>query len=87
MQYAINLGDLAGAHDPALNLILAPVIESKDGLGVVEAEPGEIGGMAVRFRCEEERLSALVAVIRRKYEKNQLRIYQSKTGNGNWKRV
>lgn len=84
--YAVQLSDLlcAGhsADHLALSILTRPVIGH-----VVEVEPNKIDGIAVVLECDDERAEAIVKVIRAKYNRNQVRCYQSKSGAGAWKRV
>jgi hypothetical protein len=39
------------------------------------------------LECDEERATAIVEIIRKRFKKHELRCYRSKTGKGGWKRV
>jgi len=53
---------------------------------IIDAEPGQFAGAAIRLDCDEERAKAIVAVIRIATRKERLRCYKSETGNS-WKRI
>jgi len=53
----------------------------------VDVEPAKFDGAAVVLECDEERAAAIVAVIRTKYKRNQIRCWQSKSGASSWKMV
>lgn len=84
--YAVNLCDLMELKrvDPIGMLLFKPEVLSTR---TVEVEGNRIDTSALRLTCDEERGQAILALIRKKYRKNQLRMYYSKTGNGSWKRV
>jgi hypothetical protein len=97
MFYAVNVADMTRySHDVGLSLLVLPVImperqeptrENIAALEKLDCEPGRFDGMAVRLLCSEERAAAIVSVIRTRIKKHSLRFYQSKTGQGGWKRV
>jgi len=86
--YAVNIADLTALaqNDAALSMVLMQHVAYEN---VVEAERGKAVGMghAALMSCPTEQTEALIAVIRRKLRKYQLRFYRSETGTGGWKRV
>ncbi len=87
MPYAVNLADLTGQLDPVIaGALIAPVAPNKVLLNNVEPE-GYIADVGLLLECDEDRAEAIVEVIRRKYQKHELRCYYSKTGRGSWRRV
>jgi len=75
MQYAVNIADLTK------DLILArflfePMIKNRI---IVDVEPGKIDGKAVILEnCNEKRFEAVKYIVRRKYNKNEFRVYEWK---------
>jgi hypothetical protein len=85
MPYAVNVPDwLARKDDVGLKILLAQVVDHDQA---VDAEPGRIDGVGVRLICDDEQARAIVAVIRKKFHRNHMRLYYSTTGTGSWKRV
>lgn len=86
--YAVNLGDLMALkmRDPVAMLCLFPP-EIFEPVSTIEAERGRVDAPALVITCPEERVEAIIWVIRRKYGRAQLRFYRSLTGNGGWARV
>ena len=93
MPYAVNLADLLTLtkFDPVMSWLIC----SNRG-EAVEVEHGQTMaiGHAVRLDCDEEQAMAIVDVIRQQYpekgignRKGYIRVYHSKTGEGNWSRV
>lgn len=83
MKYAVNVADLT--KDLILaRFAFAPVINNQ---AIVQAEKGRVDGGAVLMDCDSQRAESLLWLVRRKYHKNLLRIYRSKTGRGGWKRI
>jgi hypothetical protein len=86
MYYAINLFDWTARAEGNLPLkILIPA-------DVIDREPfvvnkARMDETAVRLVCDEERATAIVGLLRKKYKPWELRCYQSKTGKGSWKRI
>jgi len=83
MQYAVNVGDLTRDHILGAFLV-GPLVPSRR---LVHAEPGRIDGGAVVLECDEKQALGVVGVIRMKYPPHLIRCYESKTGNGGWKRM
>ena len=96
MNIAINICDLSTFTNPDgklsfLQILLSPVM-TRD---VVKCEKGRIDGDAllVREDVSQERWDAIYSIIRdglgkrEPIHKNKLRIYESKTGQGGWKRI
>ena len=82
MYYAVNLADITKPeYTLAASIMVGPVQGP-----TVKAEPGRIGGVAVRLDCDEERAKAIISVFRLKAQKHELRCYASKTGK-NWRRI
>ena len=82
--YAVNVADWHDYRDDVgLKVLLQPVIPGRQ---MVIAEKDRADGMALVLECDDERASAIVALIRKRYEKHALRCYWSKTGNS-WRRV
>ena len=96
MFYAINLGDLAAHVDldnplsSPLGVLLNRVLTKED----VTCEP-DLTGRAVRVDpgVPEAQWQAIYTMIRKGWgrqpgiEKHALRIYESETGKGGWKRI
>jgi len=86
--YAVNIADLTALaqHDTALTMVLMPHVAYTD---VVEAERDQAVGIghAALMSCPTEQAEALIAIIRKRLRKTQLRFYRSETGEGGWKRV
>jgi hypothetical protein len=81
--YAVNLADWMGhSDDVGLGIILKPVIQSKQ---IVETERKRFDGMGILLECDEARGEAIVAIIRQRYKKHELRLYKGKSKT--WKRV
>jgi len=74
-EISVNVSDLSSVNDPMLAMLLSPVTKSRM---VVNPQPKMIGGMAVVLDCERDRAKAIVEVIRMKYNKNKIRIYDGK---------
>ena len=72
---SINVADLSSVNDPVLPMLLYPVIK---GRTIINAEPKRIDGHAVLLDCDRERALAIVSVIRMRYGKNKIRIYDGK---------
>jgi hypothetical protein len=72
---SINVSDLSSVNDPILPMLLAPVTKSRS---IVNVEPKRIDGMAVVLDCDRKRALAIVDVIRMRYKKNQIRMYDGK---------
>lgn len=84
--YAINLADwMAHKDDFGLSMLLQPVANPNPA-AVVECEKNRLDGASVLLECEQDRAGAIVEIVRRKYKRHQLRIYESKAGK-DWKRV
>lgn len=85
MPYAVNLYDLMSlqALDPVCALFF-PV----SALGeVVAANRRKVGQDAVFLAFDDERAAAIVKLVRKRYDKNSLLLYFSKSGRGGWKRI
>lgn len=83
--YAINISDWSTLRDDfTLKIVLLPVVPEDSE--TVEAEKGRVDGLALKLDCDDERGEAIVWVVRKKYERHELRMYHSNTG-GSWKRV
>ena len=65
-QYSVNVFDLT-KDDILSTFMIAPVIKSKI---IVDVEKGRIDGKAVVLDCPEERATAIIEIIRKKYGKN-----------------
>ena len=85
MYYAINVADLTAHKDDFILQML--VGNYADRHNTVEAEPGQFAGVAVPLTCGDEQAAAIARVIRKHYKKHQLRVYESKTGKGGWRRI
>ncbi len=94
MKYAMNVADLTTLKQdyPIIcDFMVAPVLTRE----TVEVERGRVDGVAVLVQdtIPTEQWEAIVAVLRNGlgafpgYPRNLLRIYQSKTGRGGWKRI
>ena len=85
MTYAVHLMDLQGwvQHAPLMSL-LHLVMEGE----VRFLDKHKIDGQPVVFlNCDQERAAAIVQVVRLNIPREKLRMYHSKTGNGNWKAI
>ncbi len=96
MHIAINICDLTTFINPDgqlsfLQTLLGPVLTRE----TVEVEKGRIDGDAALIKEDilPERWDAIYTIIRdgvgerEPIHKNKLRIYQSRTGKGGWKRI
>lgn len=84
MPYAVNLFDLQGySGSLPMMFLLRPVLTME----MIEVDKQRIDSVAVRLACSDDRGAAIVNVIRMHVSRNDIRIYRSKTGNGDWKRV
>lgn len=72
---SINVSDLSSVNDPMIPMLIYPVTK---GRTIINAEPKRIDGHAVLLDCDRERALAIASVIRRRYKKNQIRIYDGK---------
>lgn len=80
--YAVNLADLTKPeHIIMSNLLISPVRGP-----IVDAEPGQWSGAAIRLDCDEGRAKAIVELIRQRERKHHLRCYESRDGNS-WKQI
>lgn len=84
--YAIQLSDLLCAGHETDRILLSWLVRPVMGRAV-DVEPANFDGAAVVLECDDERAAAIVAVIRTKYGRHQVRCWQSKSGTGSWKRV
>lgn len=85
--HAVNLADLTKAgvrSDIGVTLLLVPVVDKMVMVTINKKRVDEIG---IPLTCGDERSTAIVEIIRKKYPKHFLRMYHSKTGKGSWKRV
>jgi len=86
--YAVNIADLTALaqNDAALSMVLTQHVAYTN---IVEAERDKAVGMghAALLLCPTEQAEALIAIVRKKLRKHQLRFYRSETGTGGWKRV
>lgn len=91
MPYAINVADLVHwqrdpVHGLPLQVLLATHLEH-DPEQVVYCNPERFDEVGTRLACSERQAEAIVQLIRRALKPYELRIYQSATGAGGWKRV
>jgi hypothetical protein len=85
MNYAINIADLTRFKDDlALSFLLGPVLDREQPIYINSRRWDEVGA---RLDGDEERIQAVVALLRLKFKKHELRIYRSRTGHGGWKRI
>lgn len=82
MSYAVNLADMTKEKFRLIAPFLVGPVQGE----VVDTEgPDRVDGKAVMLACDDERAAAIVAVIRMRMARNELRCYQ---GHGRtWKRV
>jgi hypothetical protein len=74
--FSINIVDLSTNNDPSLAMLIAPVTKGRQ---MVNVTPKNLfDGMALVLDCDRGRAEAIVAVIRMRYRKNQIRIYDGK---------
>lgn len=84
MPYAVNVADLTKYKDhPVLRMTLLPQLTKN----TAHCEPGRLDGDGTLFSTPDEQAGALIAVIRLKIKRHELRCYYSKTGKGGWERV
>ncbi len=94
MKYAMNVADLITLKQdyPIIcDFMVAPVLTRE----TVDVEHGRVDGVGVLVQdtVSAEQWDAIVAMLRDGlgafpgYPRNLLRIYQSKTGRGGWKRI
>ncbi len=94
MKYAMNVADLTTLKQdyPIIcDFMVAPVLTRE----TVEVERGRVDGVGVLVQdtVPDSRREALFSVLRDGlgafpgYPRNLLRIYQSATGHGGWKRI
>jgi len=84
--YAICLSDITNTpvgDDWGIQFLIKPVFTDR----VIDAVPRRFDGVAIVLDCDDERGAAIHQLIRQKYEKYQLRLFYSKTGNGGWKTI
>lgn len=74
--FSINIADLSTHNDPTLAMLIAPVTKGRQMINVTPKNLFD--GMALVLDCDRKRAEAIVAVIRMRYRKNQLRIYDGK---------
>ena len=90
MKYAVQLADIAiraynaTAIDPVL-LLLRPVLT--DTAVKVKADDTLDNTGMLLDDSDPERLDAILQLLRSKVDHRDLRIYQSETGRGGWKRA
>lgn len=82
--YAIHIADLMALQraEPVLSLVLTRHV----GQEPVEIDQQQFDGVALPLTCGDEQATALVEIIRHKYRRDQVRIWQ-KGEKGGWKRV
>jgi hypothetical protein len=72
---SINITDLSKTNDPMIAMLISPVTKGRD---IINVDPKHVDGMALLLDCDRERAEAIVQVIRMRYKKNQIRIYDGK---------
>lgn len=84
MAYAIHIADLMALQraEPALSLVLTQHV----GREPVEVDRQQYDGVALPLTCDDKQAAALITLIRRKYRKDQVRVWL-KGQRGGWKRV
>lgn len=99
MRYAFNVADLhtyVNDHEYKIMVqcMIYPVLDRDPGSTFfVDARRIDENGILVKEDITEERMGAIVQLVReglgqrKGLAKHQLRIYQSKTGRGGWKRI
>lgn len=82
--YAIHIADLMALQraEPALSLVLMQYVGDEP----VEIDRKQFDGVALPLMCSDTQAAALIELIRRKYRKDQVRIWQ-KGQKGGWKRI
>ena len=94
MRYAVNVADLtvlAQAQHPVLEWMLRPILTRETQM----CETKRVDSIAALVSSDVpiEQWDAMFQIIRdglgqwQGLRKHELRIYQSKTGNGGWKRI
>ena len=84
--YAIQLADFMWLrqHEPALGIVLAANAERAS----IQIGRERFDDDALPLACPAEQAEALVAVIRGRFGRDQIRIWRNDTGNkSGWKRV
>jgi hypothetical protein len=90
MHYAVSIADMT--KEPLISsLLFSPFIHHGEAAvpGDIFAAEGkdEYSSMAAKLHCTAEEFAGLLLIVRRRYHRNEFRLYQSKTGRGGWKRV
>jgi hypothetical protein len=73
---SINIADLSRVGDQMLALLLAQVTKSRQMYNITPKQLFD--GMVLVLDCDRKRALAIVEVIRMKYKKNQIRMYDGK---------
>ena len=80
-RYAVNTGDLMLMPSIVAELLIAPVRGK-----TININKSRFDEMAVELECDEERAEAIVAVIRVRFGRNNLRCYK-RGDRGEWKQI
>ncbi len=88
MRYAMNVGDAAvlQRENPGIWAMLVLPRLTRE---VANVEPGRFDGAAVLFRPSEDEpgIKAFCQVLRVRNKRSVLRMYESATGRGGWRRI
>lgn len=79
--YAVNLADLTRMPPIVSSLLIGPVRGE-----VLNIDKRKVDATIVELDCDAERAEAIVAVIRVRYNRNELRCYK-RGKRGGWKRI
>lgn len=81
LRYAVNLADLMRMPPLAATFLIGPVRGE-----VSNIDKRKVDATIVELDCDAERAEAIVAVIRVRYNRNELRCYK-RGRRGGWKRI
>lgn len=98
MKYAINLIDLAALNETAeykilVQCLLMPLFDKEPQTVNCNKSRVDEEAILVSDDIGDDRMAAVVQLVRqgtgvrKGIHKNKLRLYQSKTGKGGWKRI
>ncbi len=80
-RYAVNLADLTRMPPICATFLIGPVRGE-----VSDIDKRRVDATVVELDCNAERAEAIVAVIRVRYDRNELRCYR-RGRRGGWKRI
>jgi hypothetical protein len=83
MKYAVNVADMCSpTRARMMGLLLAPVTPNQQ---TVQTDMARFDEVALVLECDEVRAKAIIAVIRIKYKKSEMRCYECRESV--WRRV